>query len=149
MNPSLQRIKTFLKLLFLHPAGAMTLITASQLEHRAASHTETLRYQGPFAQIINPLPPTRGALTLHLAEKKNTVVKRKMRDNAERLFYFKMPIKDNVTSKSSSAVITVMPKASQMCSKRLMACKGRAFAWCFESPHRFRILHPSLLSGSG
>lgn len=52
------------------------------------------------------------------------MVKRKMRENTERLFYFRMPIKDNVTSKSSSAVITLMLKASQMWSKRLMLAKA-------------------------
>lgn len=69
-----------------------------------------------------------------ISQKKPTVVKRKMRVNAEGLFYFRMPIKDNITSKSSSAVITLMLKASQMCSKRLILI-DRAFAWYLESSH--------------
>lgn len=52
------------------------------------------------------------------------MVKRKMRENTGRVVYFRLPIKDNVTNKSSSAVITLMPKALQMCSKRLMLAKA-------------------------
>lgn len=56
------------------------------------------------------------------------MVERKARTNAERLFYFRMPIKDKVTSKSSFAVITdLVQKAG--------AHKGRTFAWYFQSPH--------------
>lgn len=78
----------------------------------------------PLVFITNPLPPTAGLQTC-IWQKNPTRVKRKMRENDERLFYFRMPIKDKVTSKSSSsAVIALMLKASQIWSKRLMLTKA-------------------------
>lgn len=68
LNPSLQRIKTFLKLLFLHPASALTLITASQPEHRATSR----RHTWVPRSICTDNKPTVTNLwgsNLHLAEK--------------------------------------------------------------------------------
>lgn len=90
----------------------------------APSCRDTLGYRDLFVRIINSLPPTCRAPNLHLTEKNPTMVKRKMRENTGRVVYFRLPIKDNVTNKSSSAVITLMPKALQMCSKRLMLAKA-------------------------
>lgn len=66
-----------------------------------------------------------------------------MRENAERLFCFRMPIKDKVTSKSSFAVIAPMPKASQIWSKRLMLTMQDICLVLRVSSSRFRKLHPS------
>lgn len=71
----------------------------SWLELRATACREMLG-QCPLVLTTNPLPPTAGLQTC-IWQKNPTMVKRKMRENAERLFYFRMPVKDKVTSKSS------------------------------------------------
>lgn len=71
--------------------------------------------------------PTVGLQTC-LWQENPTMVKRKMRANSKRLFYFRILVRDKDTSRSSFAVIADLEQKAD-------AHKGRTFAWYFRSPH--------------